>query len=737
MAATVTVVVLFTDAAPTGTWWIDAVYRAGFAIATVLAGSRARRWNLLIAAALVAIGSDGWMLVPAATALLLGIVMAWMDLRDRIVGAAAGGLVAWAALNLAWPTSPTAATAVLAALAVVPLWISAYRNARRPTRRWIERSGLVAVALIVIATALAGGFALSQRSPLLEAADSTVEAAGSLASPDGGNTEAFVENQATFASVADNARAWWMSPTRVVPLVAQHVRAVEVAARSGARLNGVAAELAATVDYDRLQLDNGAIDLALVDSFRQPVRNAKSAVDSTTAELASIDSPWLIEPLTGQLGEFRSNLVDAGTATAIADLAVQHLPGLLGGDRPRRYLLLLGNPAEARDIGGHLGNWAELIASNGKLDLIRVGVPYDLFAPWTDPEPELPQGIDLPPSLVEMEPTRFPQNWGASLDLATVGRLASALYPQASGGASIDGVLYADPVAFASLLQLTGPVEAAGIQLGPENAVRYLTRDQFLTPNPQDAPVSELIEIALNRLLDQQLPGAAALADAFGESVERGHLQFVSSTPSENELMELVGLDQPLPPPGDGDVVAVLSRNANPSKIDSDLHRTIDYDVKWDPETGRVRSRVVVTLRNAATAEGLPPLVNGSAVALPPGTNRTQLSLLSPFEARGAMVDGQGVGYSSRTDLTGLRRYSVVVDLPPGSERTVVLDLLGEVEPGPTYSLRWFNQPLVNDDTPRLLIETSGKPFGDGTDRGSVELGEQRVVELSVQAEGS
>lgn len=730
------IVIVTTDAAPTGNVVLDALYRTAFVAATVLAGARARRWNLLIAAALVAVGSDGWMLVPAAGALVLGFVMAWLDRRHRVLGGAAGALVAWAALDLAWPASPAGATALLAAAAVVPLWISGWRNARRPTQRAILWGVLAAGAVALLAVGVAAVFAMTQRSTLVDAADSTVDAASSITASDGAADPAvFERNEADFRSVADAASAWWMLPTRAVPVVAQHVDAVQVAATSGAELNAFAAELAATVDYDRLQRPDGSIDLALLSQFGGPVGDAAETLRTVSADLTATDSPWLVPPLADQLRTFRAEVDDASTATDVADAAVRQLPGLLGAAGPRRYLLLLGNPAETRDVGGHLGNWAELVVTDGKIDVVRVGVPYDLFSPATEPAPQLASADDLPASLVEMQPTRFPQNWGASPDLATVGRLAAELYPQAAGGAPIDGVLYADPVAFAALLRLTGPVEAGGVRLDADNAVPYLTREQFLTPDPRSAPVSDLVRAGLERLTDNQLPGTAQITDAFSEVVASGHLQFLSLTPAENELMGLVGLDQPVPAPDGDDVVAVISRNANPSKIDAFLTRTIDYDVQWEPSTGRVRSRVVVTLRNDAPAQGLPALVIGSSVALAPGTNRTQLSVLSPFDAVGTMVDGRQVGASSRADLEGLRRHSVLVDLPPGAERTVVIDLEGSVEAGPTYRLRWFNQPLLNDDDSQLLIEAVGATFPGGASEGRVPIGDRRVETIAVVVE--
>lgn len=735
VAATAALVILFTDAAPTGTWIIDALYRAGFAAATVLASTRARRWNLLIAAALVALGSDGLMLLPAAAALVIGFGLAWTDRRDRLVSGAAGGLVAWAALALSWPASPAGSTALLAALAVVPLWISGFRNARTTTRRVLLRAAGAAAVISLVAAGLAGVFVVTQRATLINAADATVDAASSITSSADNVDTVFADNRDEFRSVADGAGAWWMAPTRVVPVIAQHVRALRVAAESGAELNDFADELAGTVDYDRLQRPDGSVDVALLAQFAGPVQQADDALTRVSGALADVESPWLVAPLGDRIEEFRAQVDTTRRSTEVADAAVEHLPAILGADGPRRYLLLLGNPAEARDMGGHLGNWAELLVDAGKIEVARVGVPNELYTPFTDPTPQLSDELDVPPSLAEMQPERFPQNWGATPDLGVVAELAAELYPQAAGGAPIDGVLYADPVAFAALLRLTGPVQAGGVQLDADGAVQYLTRDQFLGADPQSAPVSELIRVALDRLTDNELPSVEAVTDAFSEVVAAGHLQFVSLTSSENDLMSLVGLDQPLPAPDGGDVVAVISRNANPSKIDTDLHRRIDYEVNWDPGTGAVRSRLVVTLRNDAPAQGLPPLVTGASVPLPPGTNRTQLAVLSPFDAIGMMIDGETTSYSTREDLVGLNRYSVLVDLPPGGERTIVLDLEGDVEPGISYPLSWFNQPLLNPDRSQLEIQPDGFTLAGGGARGRTDIGSRRLTELLIQTE--
>src|SRR5690606_8357779 len=138
--------------------------------------------------------------------------------------------------------------------------------------------------------------------------------------------------------------------------------------------------------------------------------------------------PWLVGPLRDGLDELLDELGAAGDSALTAELAVEEVPGILGAEGPRRYLMLLGNPAEARDIGGHIGNWAEVIAENGVLTISVVGQPYDLSSPATSPPLSLTGGA-YPQSLMELRPQYFPQNWGGTADFPTVARLAKELYP--------------------------------------------------------------------------------------------------------------------------------------------------------------------------------------------------------------------------------------------------------------------------------------------------------------------
>lgn len=676
------------------------------------------------------------MVAPALLAMGTSFALAWMDRRERIAGGAVGALIGLLALSLVWPASPTGATTVLGAAAIVPLWYSGYRVARRGTRRKI-RVGIAAMALIALVGLLAGSvLALTQRGALESAAADTEAAAAVIAA---GETD---RSRADFTSIADQfegvesaAGSFWAAPAYLIPVVSQNARAIRVSASTGAELSNAAAELAGQVDYDSLAGPDGSLDVGRLSSYAPLADATRVTVAGARSSLDSVQSPWLLPPVASRLDQYLDRLDRAASATAVAADAAAELPGMLGAAGPQRYLVLLGSPSEARDLGGHIGNWAELTATDGRLDVVEVGRPYEILSPADDDRPALSEDLNLPASLVEMDPTRFPQNWGSSPDMGTVARLAADLFPKARGGAPIDGVIYADPTAFAALLSITGPVTVDGVTIGADNAVEFLTHGQYEAGVPDDA-VSELVRAGLDKLVSEQMPGPARLAEAFGPSVHGGHLQFVRTGEDPSRLLRRTGLDQPIEARTGEDLVAVISRNANPSKIDAFLQRTIDYQIRWNPDTGMTTSRVVVTLHNAAPPGGLSDEYIGGRFGNPLGTNRTELSVLSPFDAIGAMIDGADAPLGRREDLDGLNRYSLSLDIAPGATRTVIFDLSGKVEKGPQYQLTWYRQPLPNDDVARVIVEPVDATLAGGQHSGAAEITDARIQRLRFLAAG-
>lgn len=709
--AAAVVAIVTSDAAPTGGEVADAVLRGGLAAGCAGAGSRSRRSLLAYTPLVLALGATGaWL--PITLAAGAGGFAIWrFGRRDRVLGALIGGVSGMVALNLARP-DVLGVTLLIAATALVPLLVSGYRTSRRSTRRRVRIGLAVAAVLVLVAVASSIVFAVVEQDRLRRAAEDARAAAATIGSDEAVDARRFQDAAEGFRRTVSNADSWWMAPARNLPIVGPNVRAIRSAAIAAAEVNDTASRLGRRVDFETLLRDDGSVDVGELELLRAPVDEASETLDRSLARVDGANSPWLLLPLRDRLTEFRDLLQGVSNDATTVSEGVHAVPGLLGVDAPRRYILLLGNPAELRDLGGHIGTWAEVVATNGDIEVVRVGSPYELYGPTSPVIPSIGDSTAYPAALAGLAPQVHPQNWGAAPDLPTVARLVAELYPQAEGGGQVDGVIYADPWAFAGLLELTGPVDVpgTGIRLDSSNAVQFLTRDQYAALGPDgDDVLSDVVETTLDRLVDNRLPSPRRLASVLGPLVDQGHLRMTSLVPDDVPFLDRIGLERSVRAIPGTDLLGVINRNANPSKADAYLRRDITDRITWDPSTGEVRSDVIVALRNAVPTDGQPAVVTSSPAGTPPGTNRTELSILSPFRLRDVKVDGAQVDASRRTESEGLFRYSVTVDLPPGVQRTVEVSLAGAVAPGERYRLHWVGQPLVDRQEARLEVRAPSR----------------------------
>ena len=692
-------------AEPTGHAVIDATYRALFVGTMALAASRSRRWALVIGSAVTAVASVGVGLFFAVAALVMTVVLVIRQLRNRAYGACIGAFVGMACLRLSvdWFLG---AEALVGAVAAVPILWSGYRVSARTTRRVVRWTLGGACAVGAAAVVMAGLQALNYTSEVNDAVNATTRGVRAVR---GGETseaaELFVAASDGFAAVADDADSWYWFPTKLIPVLSQNLATVPAVARAGETLTDTAASTAGKIDYRLLRREGGGVDMARLEEYSEPVLDVAQQLAEVADDVDDLRTPWLLGPIEDRLDEFDAKVSDLRREADLAALVVRYGPPVFGGSGLRHYLVLLGNPAEARDLGGHIGNLVELSVDNGVISLDDVTVPRDLSQSFLD-EKLADSGL-APPSMLDMRPATFPQNWGTAVDFPTDARVAARLYA-AKAGHPIDGVLYADPFSLAQLLSITGPVEVPELKrkITSQNAVEFLTIDQyrdFPTQDQANDALTGFVRTLFDRLTTTTLPAPATLGERFGPLVKEGRFRFMSLHEEDAALTGPLGLAVPFDPVEGSDMLAVITRNANPSKIDAFLHRSTDAQISWDPDSGAVRTVVTVTLRNDAPASGLPRYVIGNEQGQPDGTNVTDLAVVTPFEATRATVDGVDALLRPLRD-DGVWRHTVRVVVPPGATRTVRFELEGDLEAGDSYRLRYSGQPLVNQGPVSLEV---------------------------------
>jgi Protein of unknown function (DUF4012) len=702
---------------PTGDRTADRVLTAGWIAVVAAAASTGRRWTWFVLAGVALVAAGDRVAVGCAVAALALALVSSRPVRPHpAVGAAVGGLGAFALLHAANPAGH-GSSAVVAALGAAPVLVSGYRNAARRTRRRARWGVAAAVATIVVVGAAYGAAALAARADAERGIDRLE--AGLAAARDGDDAAAATHLAAAadaFAAAERDLGGPLAVPAQVLPVVGQNARAAESMAAAAADVAGQGATAATEADVDTLTVQGGRLDLARVAALGGPLDDVAVALDGAADRLDGDDTDWLVPPVADRLDDVRAELATARPDVDLAADATRLVPAMFGGERPTRWFVAFVTPVEARGRTGFLGNYAELTATGGDVEMTRFGRASELESGGT---PAAQRTISGPDDYLarwgRFEPQATWRNVTMSPDFPSIGQVIAELYPQ-SGGQPVDGVIAVDPVGLAALLRLTGPIEVPDVPvpLTADNAAGFLLRDQYLAFAENEDRIDALESIArttFDRLTTGDLPGPRAIGDSLSAAVAGGHLHAYAADPAQQALFEDLGVDGALPDPDTGDYIGVVANNAVGNKIDLFLARRLTYDVDWDPDTGRVDATATVVLTNGAPAGGLPRIVIGSPIrgedAPPIGTNRTHLSIYSPWDAETVRLDGEPVAVERQRE--GERNaYSLFIDVPPdGGTRTIELRLSGRIARPREYDLVVGTQPLVTADQLHLSVRAA------------------------------
>jgi hypothetical protein len=476
---------------------------------------------------------------------------------------------------------------------------------------------------------------------------------------------------------------------------------------------------ASKADYRQLRYQGGQIDVDRLRQLQEPLDHVAQLLDQAGDRFAAVESPWLVGPVASTLDQVSTEVERTAPQADLAARGAEVAPGLLGGDGTRHYFIAFTTPSEERGLGGFMGNWAELTATDGKLTLSRSGRTRELDSAPGAKDRVVTSPEDYAARYARFDPGTFFQDVTASPDLPSVADVIGQLYPQ-MGGTPVDGVLVVDPYGLAALLNFTGPIAVDGSPetLTADNAADILVRRQYVEFTSKDERIDFLDEASketFEKLTRGDIPGPEKIGEVLGPAVEGRHLMFSATRPEEQALFDRIGATGAFPTAEpDRDFFALTSQNAGNNKIDVFLRREIAYDVSYDPLTGRERATATITLHNDAPASGLPAYVIGNRnQSFPVGTNRMYLSFYSPFELTGSTINGAGVPFESQREL-GYHVYSKYLSVPAGGTATVVLDLSGTLDSREGYRLAAAVQPTVTPDALRISVSpTPGWDVGD------------------------
>ena len=390
----------------------------------------------------------------------------------------------------------------------------------------------------------------------------------------------------------------WTLGGSLVPVLSQHRAAALDLSAAGVDELATVSNALATIDPETLGITAGRLDLAAVGALAEPFGQVDRALDRMATVVTAADSPWLVTPVADELASLSSRIADNAPKVDNAVAAVDLAPTMLGADGPAVYLVLFTSPAEARGLGGFIGNYAELTVTNGQLELTEFGRVSDLEAQAQAMQARVAGPDDF---LARYGRFGFDNDGNGAVGNAAfrnltmtphfpwVGDVATQLYTQVTGR-SVNGVIAMDAYVVQALLAYTGPIELSqfDVQLTSENAADYIVREQYelgADDNLQriDA-LEEAAELTTNALLSGSLPEPTQLARDLGPLAAERRLLMWAADPEQQDLLRRVGLLGEIPPLDGGDGWSVAVTNASGNKIENYLERAFSYSAQTDDE---------------------------------------------------------------------------------------------------------------------------------------------------------
>ena len=698
---------------PTGNAVVDTVVVAAAALAVTWIAASAPWWSLLGAAALAAALAPTWPLMLVAVAALTTAGVIGARRRDQPGLRSLSLMLTLVVLARLDGSGPQGLSTLLACSIIVTVVVCAFRR-RSP---WLQRRAWMVLGMLVAASVVASaGLILGVIAARTSLQTGNREAQIGLAALNQGDIDAaasaFREAMVAFENADDALTAPWTQPARLVPIVAQHRDAGVALARGAADVLGDVVEALSQIDPDSIRVIDGRIDLDAVRALSTPFDQLTASIAELSTIVEQAHSPWLVDSISTRLDRIGAEIDDNLTKLDNARLAVQVAPAMLGESGPRVYFVAFTNPAEARGLGGYMGNFAEVTIDNGKLSVTRFGRTLDLMTGGPAPDERRITGpqefIDRWGGFGFVDPvdgTTGVEMWGNVTmppDLPMVADVISQLYPQ-SGGRELDGVFVMAPEAVAAMMTYTGPVELPApesggtpLTIGAADVAAFITHDQYVTfgdPAANSSRRADAVETiartTLSRLLSGALPPPAQLGRDFGPLASAGKLLAWSPIPDEELLFQRVRLAGAFPALDGADGIAVTVDNAGANKLDAYLQVDTAHTTAFDSSSRTTRGTTVVTLTNTldpARAEGtpdtppLPDYVVGNPYDLEPGTNIARVVVYTALEPIAASVDGRAVPPTYERGFGTWYATVVFLEVPVGTSRTIALDLAGVLD---------------------------------------------------------
>jgi hypothetical protein len=468
---------------------------------------------------------------------------------------------------------------------------------------------------------------------------------------------------------------------RHIPYLGRNIGAVQTVSDvldTATRENApIALELSKAVDEGRFRPKGQRIDLSEVEKLTPEVRRAADSIDHASERLAGTRPDDLLFPFNDLVGDLQTQVDRARSAASASATAFELLPGMLGEQQPRTYLLLIQNPAELRSTGGLPGSLALLHADNGKVTMGWQGSATDVNG-FTSPVVKLPRDTE---QQYGSTPATDLRDANFTPDFPEAAQIMKAMVERKLD-VKLDGVVSVDPLALAALMHGTGPVPVShGVVLNGANVVSALLNQTYQVLDTQDEQ-NAFFETVARKVFDSVMSGAGDQQQAIrGLATAGGEHRVLVWSAHEDEQAAIEGTAVSgalVGKSGSHPQVGMYLNDSTAGKMDYYLqYRSTAAAVDCRRGGAQdIRATLALTSTMPADFHSLSPWILGTGEFAAQGTIAFNLRIYAPYggEITAMTVDGQG--HSVTADKHHGRQVALLpVTLGPGQKSTVTADI--------------------------------------------------------------
>ncbi|TQL48618.1 uncharacterized protein DUF4012 [Homoserinimonas aerilata] len=462
--------------------------------------------------------------------------------------------------------------------------------------------------------------------------------------------------------------------------------------------------VAETIDPSSLAPVDGAINLQPLQDALPVLSGANGQMQTIVAKVKNVDSEGTISQVSAAQKQLAGLLDSVAPTLDTLDRMLAVVPGLLGADGPRNYIVMFQNNAEARALGGTALSFVGVSTDQGRITIgqaLPAGLGnFDRYETSVLPIPDGAEQIYSGGAYGTFIP-----NVTVRPSFTTAAQLTQEMFSRKYGDVS-DGVISIDPVALSYVLGATDPVTlSTGDVLDRDSLVPFLLNGiyQKYSALAQDAIYAETVDAVVDRILGGSLD-PAELIKALVRGWDENRVLFYSNHEDVQAVLTELGQKGELPlSDSETDRVGVYFQENVGSKLNFYLQQKVTLAKATCRDDGRQTYRVTVDLTSTVPADAgstLSPSILGNYEheGLNPGAQRMVQLIYAPpgSTINSATVNGGPLALGSYHDEAyPVSRVQLLVE--PGATVTISYDITAP-EAG-EKALEAQITPMVNPTT--------------------------------------